>query len=172
MTRIEYITMPYKTGIRLLGVARNPTNDFPARLLVLQRRFIRNSGFVTRIEYITMPYKTGIRLLGVARNPTNDFPARLLVLQRRFIRQGDFRDQFGPEPYCHERTAMAHSCPNTKDQTPYHANRRCNTSWGLKVICGAAESFWASSKFLKCAFHLGIGLGEERISSSFSSPPQ
>ena len=95
-----------------------------------------------------------------------------LVLQRRFIRQGDFRDQFGPEPYCHERTAMAHSCPNTKDQTPYHANRRCNTSWGLKVICGAAESFWASSKFLKCAFHLGIGLGEERISSSFSSPPQ
>ena len=26
--------MPYKTGIRLLGVARNPANGFPARLLV------------------------------------------------------------------------------------------------------------------------------------------
>ena len=25
--------MPYKTGIRLLGVARNPANGFPARLL-------------------------------------------------------------------------------------------------------------------------------------------
>ena len=26
--------MPFKTGIRLLGVARNPANGFPARLLV------------------------------------------------------------------------------------------------------------------------------------------
>ena len=26
--------MPYKTGLRLLGVARNPANGFPARLLV------------------------------------------------------------------------------------------------------------------------------------------
>ena len=25
--------MPYKTGIRLLGIARNPANGFPARLL-------------------------------------------------------------------------------------------------------------------------------------------
>ena len=25
--------MPYKTGLRLLGVARNPANGFPARLL-------------------------------------------------------------------------------------------------------------------------------------------
>ena len=33
-------TMPYKTVIRLLVVARNPTNGFPARLLVLQRRFL------------------------------------------------------------------------------------------------------------------------------------
>ena len=29
--------MPYKTGIRLLGVARNPANGFPARLLGMQR---------------------------------------------------------------------------------------------------------------------------------------
>ena len=27
--------MPFKTGIRLLGVARNPANGFPARLLGL-----------------------------------------------------------------------------------------------------------------------------------------
>ena len=26
--------MPYKTAIRLVGVARNPANGFPARLLV------------------------------------------------------------------------------------------------------------------------------------------
>ena len=50
-----------------------------------------------------------------------------LVLQRQFISQGDFRDQFGPETYCHERTALARSWPNTKDQTPYLAIRRCNT---------------------------------------------
>ena len=30
--------MPHKTVIRLSGVARNPANGFPARLLVLQRR--------------------------------------------------------------------------------------------------------------------------------------
>ena len=33
MKRIAYTTMPYKTGLRLLGVARNPANGFPARLL-------------------------------------------------------------------------------------------------------------------------------------------
>ena len=38
LKRIAYTTMPYKTGLRLLGVARNPANGFPARLLVLQRR--------------------------------------------------------------------------------------------------------------------------------------
>ena len=30
---MSYTTMPYKTVIRLLVVARNPTNGFPARLL-------------------------------------------------------------------------------------------------------------------------------------------
>ena len=33
LKRIACTTMPYKTGIRLLGVARNPANGFPARLL-------------------------------------------------------------------------------------------------------------------------------------------
>ena len=33
LKRITYTAMPYKTGIRLLGVARNPANGFPARLL-------------------------------------------------------------------------------------------------------------------------------------------
>ena len=33
LTRITYIIMPYKTGIRLPGVARNLANGFPARLL-------------------------------------------------------------------------------------------------------------------------------------------
>ena len=33
MKRITYTTMPHKTGIRLIGVARNPANGFPARLL-------------------------------------------------------------------------------------------------------------------------------------------
>ena len=55
------------------------------------------------------------------------FPARLLVLQRRFIWQGDFWDRFEPDPYCHERTAISRSWPNTKDQTPYLVIRRCNT---------------------------------------------
>ena len=32
--------MLYKTGIRLLGVARNPANGFPARLLVLVAIFV------------------------------------------------------------------------------------------------------------------------------------
>ena len=31
--RNTYTIMPYKTVIRLLGVARNPANGFPARLL-------------------------------------------------------------------------------------------------------------------------------------------
>ena len=51
----------------------------------------------------------------------------LLVLQRRFIWQGDFWDRFEPDPYCHERTAISRSWPNTKDQTPYLVIRRCNT---------------------------------------------
>ena len=33
LQRMSYTTMPYKTVIRLLVVARNPTNGFPARLL-------------------------------------------------------------------------------------------------------------------------------------------
>ena len=33
LKRIAYTTMPYKTGLGLLGVARNPANGFPARLL-------------------------------------------------------------------------------------------------------------------------------------------
>ena len=33
MKRNIYTTMPYRTVIRLLGVARNPANGFPARLL-------------------------------------------------------------------------------------------------------------------------------------------
>ena len=33
LKRIAYTTMPYKTGLRLLGVARNPANGFPARPL-------------------------------------------------------------------------------------------------------------------------------------------
>ena len=32
LKRIAYTTMPYKTGLRLLGVARKPANGFPARL--------------------------------------------------------------------------------------------------------------------------------------------
>ena len=51
-----------------------------------------------------------------------------LVLQRRFIWQGDFWDRFEPDQYCHERTAISRSWPNTKDQTPYLVIRRCNTS--------------------------------------------
>ena len=38
MKRNADTIMPCKTVIRLLGVARNPANGFPARLLVLQRR--------------------------------------------------------------------------------------------------------------------------------------
>ena len=38
LKRITYTIIPHKTGIRLLGVARNPANGFPARPLVLQRR--------------------------------------------------------------------------------------------------------------------------------------
>ena len=45
LKRIAYTTMPYKTGLRLLGVARNPANGFPARLLVLQRRFLNLVSF-------------------------------------------------------------------------------------------------------------------------------
>ena len=33
LKRIAYTPMPYKTGLGLLGVARNPANGFPARLL-------------------------------------------------------------------------------------------------------------------------------------------
>ena len=38
LKRIAYTTMPYKTGLRLLGVARNPANGFPARLLGMDTR--------------------------------------------------------------------------------------------------------------------------------------
>ena len=34
--------MPYKTGIRLIGVARNPANGFPARLLGLSMADVFN----------------------------------------------------------------------------------------------------------------------------------
>ena len=63
-----------------------------------------------------------------AAAPTTTAPEiAALVLQRRFIWQGDFRDRFEPDPYCHERTAIFRSWPNTKDQTPYLVIRRCNT---------------------------------------------
>ena len=38
--------MPYKTGLRLLGVARNPANGFPARLLGAATRGWAISGLV------------------------------------------------------------------------------------------------------------------------------
>ena len=38
MKRITYTSLSCKTAIRLVGVARNQANGFPARLLVLQRR--------------------------------------------------------------------------------------------------------------------------------------
>ena len=56
------------------------------------------------------------------------FAHMLLVLQRRFVWQGDFRDRFEPDSYCHERTEISRSWPNTKDQIPYLVIRRCNTS--------------------------------------------
>ena len=42
--------MPHKTIIRLSGVARNPANGFPARLLVLQRQFIWQGDFREQFE--------------------------------------------------------------------------------------------------------------------------
>ena len=39
--------MPYKTGIRLLGVARNPANGFPARLL---GRYLKEEDEATHYE--------------------------------------------------------------------------------------------------------------------------
>ena len=40
LLRITCFTVPYKTGIRLLGVALNPADGFPARLLEVH--FSRN----------------------------------------------------------------------------------------------------------------------------------
>ena len=40
LKRITDTVIPHKTGIRLSGVARNPANGFPARLLVLQRQLV------------------------------------------------------------------------------------------------------------------------------------
>ena len=51
LKRIAYTTMPYKTRLRLLGVARNPANGFPARLLVLQRRVMRKHAQVFFFSY-------------------------------------------------------------------------------------------------------------------------
>ena len=44
LNRITDTIMPHKTIIRLSGVARNPANGFPARLLVLQRQFREGCG--------------------------------------------------------------------------------------------------------------------------------
>ena len=38
-TPITYTIIPHKTGIRLLGVARNPANGFPARPLAVSSAF-------------------------------------------------------------------------------------------------------------------------------------
>ena len=46
MNCITDTIMPHKTIIRLSGVARNPANGFPARLLVLQRRFLNLVSFL------------------------------------------------------------------------------------------------------------------------------
>ena len=44
--------MPYKTGIRLLGVARNPANGFPARLL----GFCRKAGYRPELAWTCCDY--------------------------------------------------------------------------------------------------------------------
>ena len=40
LQRLTCTTGPYKTGIRLLGVAQNPADGFPARLLYFDQRGI------------------------------------------------------------------------------------------------------------------------------------
>ena len=40
--------MPYKTGIRLLALARNPANGFPARLL----GFLQDTNGAVAFEYV------------------------------------------------------------------------------------------------------------------------
>ena len=55
MKRITYTSMSCKTAIRLVGVARNQANGFPARLLDVQletwRRFCENNGLVVVAEF-------------------------------------------------------------------------------------------------------------------------
>ena len=54
MKRITYIIVPYKTVRRLFGVARNPANGFPARLLGTPLHFQYRNGTTATV---TTPYK-------------------------------------------------------------------------------------------------------------------
>ena len=55
--------MPYKTGLRLLGVARNPANGFPARLLAwysMKTGLMATSWFLTWVFFFIIPQKMGV----------------------------------------------------------------------------------------------------------------
>ena len=66
--------MPYKTGLRLLGVARNPANGFPARLL--GEGYIGHSGRVGMGQDLV---KSGVELpalMTAGRWKSSKMPAR------------------------------------------------------------------------------------------------
>ena len=74
MKRITYTIIPHKTGIRLLGVARNPANGFPARLLGAQvdrALYVGDSSHdleaAVRLEMPFLLVDSGIYVRGEAR---------------------------------------------------------------------------------------------------------
>ena len=82
MNRITDTIMPHKTIIRLSGVARNPANGFPARLLAYSPAL---AAVDVDINYLEKQYQSGVRteLRDVERVDAQDGPmflARLWTL--------------------------------------------------------------------------------------------
>ena len=99
LLRITCFTVPYKTGIRLLGVALNPADGFPARLLVaslFRRETLHAAGVVPqwRRPGVYLARVTGPRWSAASQPSSGPW---LLSRTRRFSEQPSHLDLLGLE---------------------------------------------------------------------------
>ena len=106
--------MPYKTGIRLLGVARNPANGFPARLLEpglqVDLRIVEADSFGAMIQYFTGSKQHNIRL----RDYANQKGLSLNEYGITSLETG-FLEKFGREEDFYERLGLQYIPPEIRE---------------------------------------------------------
>ena len=68
MQRLTCTTGPYKTGIRLLGVAQNPADGFPARFLVVTHIDRLSRGLTYGLQVIEGLHHAGVEFRSLAED--------------------------------------------------------------------------------------------------------